>query len=85
MDALDNPNPNAVKKRKGAPGEVLNEERLPADPTDEGAGTLRGERMFDRCLHPPPTLQRKQLTNVLLALFFSFLSSVLYSWWKACT
>lgn len=33
-------------KRKGDPGDVLNEERAPASPTDSTAGTLRGEHFF---------------------------------------
>ena len=33
-------------KRKGDPGDVLNEKRAPASPTDSTAGTLRGEHFF---------------------------------------
>jgi len=41
-------------KRKGAPGDVLDEERMPADPADPAAGTLRGEKIMNRCLAPLP-------------------------------
>eukprot|EP00986_Skeletonema_menzelii_P008967 scaffold3933_cov155-Skeletonema_menzelii.AAC.3 len=41
-------------KRKGAPGDVLDEQRMPADPTDPAAGTLRGEKIIYEPL-PCPT------------------------------
>jgi len=75
-------------KRKGAPGDVLDEERMPADPADPAAGTLRGEKIMNRCLAPLPDPLAWTTHTVMIAQLLFFLSSFVSfnnSRWKACT